>query len=587
MRRILLVAIVLAASGCGYLSNNAFFTGEGNVHGRVVLDGHPLSGAQVFVVGEPERAVTTGDDGTFEISASAGSSKKLVVIWGASLGLRKEFKLAGDGDQEFGDIVLGAIGTVDGTVELDDPTRAEVGAAGTPVVTHPNESGSFRLVLPAGSYDLELHAAGYIDQTIEDLKVSSGQTTEIDPIALPPDPDHVCQGSEQRTERFSQGGGGSVDTLFIIDNSGSMVGEQQALAESFGAFTAALDEAAVDYRIAVITTGMESPACPACSTLQGPASCVNDTGESGLFQNNICRNQGTVDAPDYSCRTDPACGKIITSTNKSCFYDDSSNPPEGMVFTGVLGCGYERGLASMRAALGDLAAGENAGFMRDWARLAVVVVSDENDCGEVGDVTEGMPGVFGNACYYAATGQDPDGNQVDPEGLPYRLTPVSDYADFLRGLKPVSTMVSFSAIVGVSDLEDPSATKIEYEKEPDGSWGIVPACVNPGCSGNYCNANPGTRYIALAESTGGAIATICQNDFSQPMLEVAGASVGYRRVFRLSGDPISPDTIEVSVNGEARTDFTFDAQTREVAFDPGQAPPAYALVEIGYQAACP
>ena len=316
---------------------------------------------------------------------------------------------------------------------------------------------------------------------------------------------------------------------------------------------------------------------------------MNDTGESGVFQNNICQNQGTVDAPDYACHTDPACGKIITSANKSCFYDDSSNPPEGMVFTGIYGCGYERGLASMRRALGELAAGENAGFMRDWARLAVVVVSDENDCGEVGDVIEGIPGTGGDICYYAAVGQDPDGNLTDPQdGLPYRLTPVSDYAGFLRGLKPVSTMVSFSAIVGVTDPADPSSTKIEYAwDDVHNRYSIVSACTTPGCTGNYCFSEPGTRYIALAESTGGTVATICQTDYSQPMLDVVGASVGFRRVFRLSGDPTSPDTLEVSVNGEARTDFTFDAQTREVTFAEGQAPSAYALVEISYQAACP
>ena len=55
----------------------------------------------------------------------------------------------------------------------------------------------------------------------------------------------------------------AVDILFVVDNSGSMVGEQRQLAESFEAFSATLEENfGEDYYIAVVTTSMESGACP-------------------------------------------------------------------------------------------------------------------------------------------------------------------------------------------------------------------------------------------------------------------------------------------------------------------------------------
>jgi hypothetical protein len=585
MKRLSIIAIMLLVTGCGYLSNEAYWTGEGLVHGRVLVTGQPLVGAQVFVIGEPERMTTTAADGSFEIVASAGTGKTLGVIWGASLGLQHEFDLAGEGDLDLGDIEPGTIGALGGVVALGAPGQVEVSVSGTPIVTHPDGSGSYSLVLPAGRWDLELHAVGYLDQSIENLRVNSGQTRQVEAISLAVDPEHVCEGSENRTERFSQGGGGAVDALFIVDNSGSMVGEQQALADSFNDFAAALDEAAVDYRIAVVTTGMESPGCPVCTDLV-IQSCMNETGENGRFQDRLGHNQGTIDNPDFIFTSDPAC-REVTDANLDCFYDQAND--RGTVLVGVNGCGYERGLASMRTALGELSASYNAGFLRDWARLAVVVVSDEDDCGEVGDVTEGLLAIGGNACYFAAKGEDPDGATQDPNGKPYALTAVNEYASFLQGLKPVPSLATFSAIVGLSDPADPSSTRIEYTwDDARQRWDIASACTTPGCSGEFCSAKPGTRYIELAQKLSGTIETICQDNFSQPMLKVIGTSVGYRSKFKLGGDPISADIVKVSINGTAlETGFVFEPATREVVFDQGQAPPPYALVKIDYQAACP
>jgi hypothetical protein len=47
---------------------------------------------------------------------------------------------------------------------------------------------------------------------------------------------------------------------------------------------------------------------------------------------------------------------------------------------GVLGCGYEHQLASIARALDPAATPENAGFIRPDAHLAIVLVTDEDDC---------------------------------------------------------------------------------------------------------------------------------------------------------------------------------------------------------------
>ncbi|MBW2703926.1 MAG: VWA domain-containing protein, partial [Deltaproteobacteria bacterium] len=349
----------------------------------------------------------------------------------------------------------------------------------------------------------------------------------------------------------------AVDILFVIDNSGSMVGEQQQLAQSFSTFVDVLDERfGIDkYHIAIITAGVLSEGCPMC-TPDYPASCMNETGESGVFQD---RKGSFVeiseDMFEFSFTQSPECRVIETSAEKSCFYDNNTGEGTGLV--GITGCGYERGLAPIRMALGDLLTTTNTDFLRENATLVVVVVSDEDDCGEVGDITEGIQGGGGRLCYYAAKEVGPNNTYSHPDDVtskPYRLTPVDEYYDFLMGLKDNRAgMVKFAAIVGVNDVNDLNTTTIEYEDDSNPNSAIVHACSTPGCTGRFCHAEPGTRYIRLAQKFGigkdGFIDTICQADFSATM-EKLGTFVSCPRVFNLSDEILDPGLANILVNDE-------------------------------------
>jgi hypothetical protein len=435
-----------------------------------------------------------------------------------------------------------------------------------------------------------VRARGFTTGTIDNVKVESGKSSTAATISLEVDPQYSCVNQERLAETFSQGGGGSIDILFVVDNSGSMAGEQKALASSFSHFVDLLETGDTDYHVAVITTGLESPACPPCS-VDVPKSCTNETGETGRFQDRLGFNQGTEDLPDFVFRPpDPTC-RVVDSNNLSCFYDSESE--EGTALVGDLGCGYERGLAAMRLALHDLEATYNSGFLRHHARLAVVLVSDEEDCGEIGDVSEGVPPAMGNLCYFAAKGVGPEGETVhpsDPDQKTYRLTPVSAYADFLYSLKSSPAQVTFSAIVGVTDPNDPSTTTIEYEwnEEPHSRYEIVDACTTPGCTGSYCYAEPGTRYIQLAQMTGGVVESICQQDFSAPLVSVANTSTGFRRTFPVKYPPVSPDVVEVRVDGTLLLEgWDYYEPQQAVVFDEGKPPAPYSVVEISYYRPCP
>ncbi len=386
----------------------------------------------------------------------------------------------------------------------------------------------------------------------------------------------------------------AADILFLIDNSGSMVGEQLQLGQSFGAFIDKIqDSFGTDYQIAVVTTGVKSPMCPGCSEqgavcpqcLSDPQSpqccianpstdncaecsnCMNiESGETGIFQSRLGKNLGTVISPNYQFTTNASCGQIIKHENNWCFFEATEQ--RGIAMVGTNGCGYEKGLEAFKLALDDQmkTASNPTSFLRENATLALIVVSDEEDCGKVGDTSEGLT-AGGHVCYYAANGTDPDGNTNDPNGKQYRLTPVEDYYNFFRSVKGNRDgMVKFAAIVGVKDVEHPETTTIEFQMEGS-AWDEVPACETPGCKAQCpaegqpgyrscmdgCEARPGTRYIKLAQLFGigqdGFIDTICQNDFSETM-DKLGTFVGCPHVFMLSEPILDPGLANILINDQ-------------------------------------
>jgi hypothetical protein len=375
----------------------------------------------------------------------------------------------------------------------------------------------------------------------------------------------------------------AVDILFVVDNSRSMVGEQTAIAASFSAFTDKLEESfGDDYHIAVVTTGMYSPGCQDCPDNKEVFSCITETGETGRFQDRLGHNQGTIQDPDFVFSTDRDCRVMDGSNLERCFYD--ADAEQGVILVGTRGCGYEKGLAPVRAALSaDLLGSWNSGFLRQDAILVVVVVTDEEDCGEVGDINEDIVGFYGNYCYYAAKGVAPDGALVDELGKPFELTPVRDYYDFLMDLKDGREgLVKFAAIVGVEDADEPQATQIEYASQAANSQASY-ACQVPDCvqhcdpaSADYdacitaCHAYPGTRYIALAEMFGleegedkfGFVDTICQADFSET-LEKLGDFVGCPRVFNLTEKILDPGLANILVDGEPVPRYSCDGSSPE------------------------
>ena len=104
-----------------------------------------------------------------------------------------------------------------------------------------------------------------------------------------------------------------------------------------------------------------------------------------------------------------------------------------------------------------------------------------------------------------------------------------------------------------------------------------------GCSIShpYGNAQFGAGYWHLIDHYGGSWYSICASDWGVQLQDLAGEVTG-RRTFGLDEtDPIV-DTIEVTVNGQATTDWEYDESGNAVVFADGHVPEEGQTVEITY-----
>ncbi|MGQ0503712.1 MAG: choice-of-anchor D domain-containing protein [Myxococcaceae bacterium] len=220
-----------------------------------------------------------------------------------------------------------------------------------------------------------------------------------------------------------------VDVLFVVDNSGSMDEEQKGLANNFNAFVEGAVASGIDYRIAVTTTGIDAIDDPKCPGGAGG-------GEHGRF-----------------FPVDGASPRVITPY--------LSEPAKAFAHNVQVGtCHFdERGLEAAYRALSPPLVNSaddpttmeqndgNVGFLRSEARLAIIIVSDEDD---------------------ASAGQ------------------VEFYETFFKGLKKDPGRVVVSAIVGTGPTTCPTAagTGYRYLSLANSTGGAV----EPICSPNWSAA---------------------------------------------------------------------------------------------------
>jgi hypothetical protein len=160
-----------------------------------------------------------------------------------------------------------------------------------------------------------------------------------------------------------------MDILFVVDDSGSMGEEQTNLASNFPQFIDVLDAYQteggdfLDYRVAVTSTGrdvdytVESPQLPGFPTL--PPINQSEDGLNGELVQDCGMTRRWLERSDTNVSSTFACAAEL----------------------GTSGPSLEMPLRTTELAFTDrMSDGTNAGFLRDDALLAIVILTDEDDC---------------------------------------------------------------------------------------------------------------------------------------------------------------------------------------------------------------
>jgi len=339
----------------------------------------------------------------------------------------------------------------------------------------------------------------------------------------------LCDDEPWFTMEYHGGGrvGGDIDLLVMVDNSNSMREEQASTTSNFqdliGALVSPPDEdgdgapdwnAASSMHIGVISSDMGTGGYPI-------TTCDNaERGDDGVLQNLPAAGMAGCDA------TYP---KFLTF---DAGYDDPvavASDFDCIATLGTGGCGFEQQLAAVEKAVTVHAAtgAANDGFLRADAVLAILMVTDEEDC-SISD-----PRIFG------------DDDDLGPLNLrcfdnQEMVRPVDEFVNSILSVKPGHTdRIVVSAIAGVppdlvelSDAQLRSAdimTREDFENilndprmvesvdySPNGGGNrLVPSCDVPGLGVAF----PPRRIVELIRdidgvANNGLVQSICQSDWT-------------------------------------------------------------------------
>jgi hypothetical protein len=255
----------------------------------------------------------------------------------------------------------------------------------------------------------------------------------------------------------------ATDILFVIDDSGSMAGEQATLQAGLAAFIndLAASPIANDYQIGVTTTSVVDFG-------------LADDGTSG----------GALVSPGIMRPVPGDPNALIT-------------PFQAAVVVGISGASREQPFTAARRALEKSApGGANEGFIRPGAKLAVIFLSDEDDCSG-----------------HAALTSDAE-CQAERTASPSRLVAISDVASALSagGAREVVA----AAIVGVAP------TSLDLVCVTAAVCGAGPTTSCPTCCGTA--RYPGHRFVELLGALGQGstrLASICDPTFNQALRDFA------------------------------------------------------------------
>lgn len=376
--------------------------------------------------------------------------------------------------------------------------RAEIGNGTSHQFTLTTPMTAPRTLAPGEGFELEAtYARNVHGQHYSPLYVSADSETAPYLIPLLAETNH--EGIQ--LDRFTQGTDSQLDVLFVVSNTTTMDTYQQRLKAAIPGWLNRARQQGVDVRVGVTSTGLVARG-PECG---GGAN----GGEAGrLFPVNGARPRAVGSA----------------AANAATLIQQ--NLDVGLCHNLV------QGLETMRQALSsplvdnadDVRTSQpndgNLGFVRAAARMAVVVLSDEDD----------------------HSGFAPD-----------------SYIQFLHSLK---------------------GTGMSHRSQ---LYALVPTdgrCTTAGDSGE--------RFAAVANSTGGAVDSVCLGDYGAFLNQLIARAGDPQADFPLTAEPTGTAEMSVQVNGVTvdPTKWNYDPARNAVVFHSGAVPRPGEQVQVRYRSVC-
>ena len=392
-------------------------------------------------------------------------------------------------------------------------TNSCSGAVGVPgVVIGAGSSSAFHLAQPFAATTLQPGQSTSV-QVAYTPSVSGSDaapllvSTTLGPDALTVGLTGSAMSNARALDQFDQAAA-KMDILFVMDNSGSMTEERNALLPNLDLFWNLLTASGVDYHLGVTTTGTYAYTA-------GWTQCPG--GANGGENGRLFPVDGS--SPRIIDQGTPN-GLAVLKANLNvgmCHWDERFLEPVVRAVASPLA-------TETKDPGTPFPADGNAGFLRDDAKLALLVVTDAND----------------------------DDDVANPP-------PVKPYYDQLLAAKHGhNDLLAFSGLVALQRCATSESVGTRYVE--------LAGLVGTGHVEDSCDLANYDRHVT----------------------NMTNAILQRRTVFPLSQTPTDPKGVTVTVNGAAAdpSTWSYDATTNSVVFSSAAAPPYASHIVINYAPGC-
>ena len=339
------------------------------------------------------------------------------------------------------------------------------------------------------------------------------------------------QPSQVVKNRFQQSVNRDLDLMFLIDDSNSMAPLQAKMRQRMPDFMNVLKG---------LPGGLPNVHVSVVSSSLGAGVYGNVTGclpgTVGNLDGNFQHKTGCgLNAGETFIKSLPGANGMRTEN----FTGDITDVFSCIADLGQNGCGFEHQFEAVRLALqkATVPGTENFGFLREGAYLAILFLTNEDDCSvpadsmlfdpnqqTVADMLGGLQSYrcneFGHKCTEAFPHMAPGAPQTMTNCVSAedgRLVTVEGFVQFLRSIKSDDQLL----LAAIQGPVEPYVVESRAFMLGNGGTENQPTIRHSCTSGAGEYADPGVRIQQALGQFGGVIESICAPDFRDSMVRIA------------------------------------------------------------------